>query len=392
MDIHDIVVLLNFAERCCHSKRFDVLPTVLYLFNSGTISRILYEELTRLFTEGDACLKIIMRLARECSFGQLVHALYMCNQAVIAEQLLGERYQRGSTVICSLTLTDGLYDGIGNFYGKLKSNLDNCVFTDKHDFLWKMAQHLKVEIRNHPPESSSQRLAADKLMVVHCLRLETFKTNNDRFSIIQDMHDDMKLAPATAIGHALFNYKLGSTYALEGDFQKADDLIREARPIVHATKPSFAVHYMYLHEVFTNLVQYKNNPTDEIKSRILFFGNRGLQSTKEDSSSDTRNITLILMMFMVFCLLGVGVDYGDIDVQVTDADREYARSLLVQFDWLSDNLESRREMAYCYLMCRLLWNEDRVRALYYGHRTLVLADSGVFRDVEKRNISKFVNR
>ena len=49
-------------------------------------------------------------------------------------------------------------------------------------------------------------------------------------------------------------YTLGSTYAPEGDFQKADDLIREARPVVHAAKPSFAVHCIYLHEVFTNLV------------------------------------------------------------------------------------------------------------------------------------------
>ena len=390
MDIRDIVVLLNFADRYCHSKRFDVLPVVLYLFHSGAISNSLYKQLTTLFTEGDDCLKIIMRLARECTFGQLVNALYACSQVIMAEQLLDERYHRGS--IYPLALTDGFHDNVGSFYGKLKSNIDNRAFKNENDFLWRMGQKFKHEIRKHPPDSSSQRRAADKLMVVHCLRLETFKTNSDRFSIIQDMHDDMKLVPVTAIGEALFNYKLGSTFALEGDFQKAEDFTGKARPILCVTRPSFAAHYMYLHKVFTKLVEYKNTPTDEIKTRILFFGNRGLQSTKEDSGLDTRHITLMLMTFMISCLLGCGIDFDEINVAVTDADRQYARSLLVQFDWLSDNLESRREMAYCYLMCRPLWDEDRVKALCYGRRALVLADNGVFRDAEKRNIFKFISR
>ena len=392
MNIHDKVVLLNFAERCCHSKRFDVLPVILHLFNSGTISRILYQELTKLFTEGDACIKIIIRLAKECTFRQLIHALYTCNQATLADQLLDECYQRGRTTIYSLALTDGFHDNVGSFYAKLKSNIDNCVFSDKNDFLWKMVQRLKFEIRSYPPDCSRQRRTADKLMVVNCLRLETFKTTNERFSIIQDMHDGMKLAPVTAIGDALFNYKLCSTYALEGKFQKADDLAQGARPILCITRPSFAVHCIYLHEVFTLLVEYKNTPTVEIKTRLLFFANRGLQSTKEDDAYDTRHMTLILLTFMIFCLLGIGIDFGEINVDVTDSDREYARSLLIQFDWLSDNLELRREMIYCYLMSRLMMNEDRTRALYYGHRAKVLVDSGVFRDEEKRNISKFIDR
>ena len=94
---------------------------------------------------------------------------------------------------------------------------------------------------------------------------------------------------------------------------------------------------------------------------------------------------------MISCLLGVGIDFEEIDVDVTDSDREYARSLLLQFDRLSDNLESRREMAYCYLMSRLL-QQDKEKALWYGLRAKVLADSGVFRDAEKRNISKFIDR
>ena len=95
---------------------------------------------------------------------------------------------------------------------------------------------------------------------------------------------------------------------------------------------------------------------------------------------------------MIFCLLGVGIDFEEINVGVTDSDREYARSLLIQFDWLSDNLESRCGMSYFYLMLRLLLNGDRTRAQCYGHRTKVLPDSGVFRDAEKRNISKFIDR
>ena len=95
---------------------------------------------------------------------------------------------------------------------------------------------------------------------------------------------------------------------------------------------------------------------------------------------------------MISCLLGVGIDFEDINVGVTDSDRKYARSLLAQFDWLSDDLESRREMAYCYLTSRLLQHEDRDRAMCYGLRAKVLSDSGVFREAEKRNISKFIDR
>ena len=225
-----------------------------------------------------------MRLARECTFVQLVHALFMCNQSILAEQLLEERYHRGTICLCiySLARTGGFHSAAASFYRILKSNIDNCVFRDKNDFLWRMVQRLKIEIRRHPPDSTKQRQAADKLMVVHCLRLETFENTAERFSIIQDMHDGMLLSPVTTEVDALFQCKLGSTYALEGDFHKSNDYIRGARSVLCETRPSFPVHYIYLNEVFTELVGYQNTPTEEIKTRLLFLGNRGLQSTVED--------------------------------------------------------------------------------------------------------------
>ena len=62
------------------------------------------------------------------------------------------------------------------------------------------------------------------------------------------------------------------------------------------------------------------------------------------------------------------------------------------FDWLSDNNESRRKMAYCYLMSRLIQHEDTEKK-HYGliSERWFFQTVGVFREAEKRNISKYID-
>ena len=392
MNKHDINTLLTVATNCTH-KRFDVVPVLQFLYRSDTISPALYQELERLYGRGEACLKIIIRLARECSCQQLIYALFMCNHSDLAEQLLQDRYHRGNTGVYSLARTGGSDSCVAIFYKTQKTNVDNGVFKDKNEYLWKLAQSLKGKIRRLPSNSSRQRREADKLMITHCLRLETYQDTSERFSIIQDMSDGMLLSSVTAEGNALFVSKLGSTYALEGNFERSSEHIREAHSVLFVTKPSFVVHYIYLNEVFTKLLEYKNTPTDEIKTRLLFLGNRGLLSTKEDrDESHTRQIKLMLLTFMISCLLGVGVNFDEIEVEVTNSDWSYAKGLLAQFDELSDSLESRREMAYCYLMSRLLRYEDRAKALVYAKRAECFTEDGAFRGREIRNISNFITK
>ena len=71
-----------------------------------------------------------------------------------------------------------------------------------------MGERPKIETRSCAPDCSRQRRAIEKLMVVNCVRLETVKAINKRFSVIQGMHEGMMLTSVTAIGEALFNYKL----------------------------------------------------------------------------------------------------------------------------------------------------------------------------------------
>ena len=392
MNSHDINALLSVAGRCAH-KRFDILPVVQFLLQFGSISFILYEELIRLFTTGEACLKIILRLPKECTFQQLIYALFMCNHGELAEELKMERFHRGHMCIYSLARSEGFHTLVAKFYRHLKMNIDNCVFVNKRDYLWKTAQSLKARIVELPRDSSRQRQAADKLMVTQCLRLEIYQDTIERFSIIQDMREGMHLASVTAEGDAIFKSKLGSTFALDGDFITADKYIRGARSGLLTTAPSFGSHYINLNEVFTKLVEYKTNSSDSIKSSLPFIGNRGLQSTTEDIDEiHTTQIKLMVLTFMISCLLGVGINFDEINVEVTEKDKKYAKSLLVQFDNLSDNLESRREMVYCYLMSRLWMTDDRERALHYAKRARVLSKDGAFRNAETDNISNLIVR
>ena len=101
--------------------------------------------------------------------------------------------------------------------------------------------------------------------------------------------------------------------------------IRRARAVLCETRLSLPVHYIYVHEVLRELIENKNTPTEEIKTRLLFLENRGLQSPIEDDDETyTRHINLMLLTFMMGCLLGVGIDFEDIHVGATDPDRKYA--------------------------------------------------------------------
>ena len=230
----------------------------------------------------------------------------------------------------------------------------------------------------------------DKLLVTYCVSVEVVTDVSSRLERLNTIRNNETVRECQ-LSEAILTSKEGATYALKGDFERAEELMFRARVSLQHFKPSWATYYHYMGEVFLKVAEFSKNPTDNTKSSLLFYGFAGLRSVGNEDEETQRFWKRIYLSFMLYGLLAMNLLLGKVNVEITVNDRILAKALLSEFNRLSRGMETRRDMVYAFLMAKLLEAEDLELALTYARRAETLSIAGgVLRNGEAENISVYV--
>ena len=166
----------------------------------------------------------------------------------------------------------------------------------------------------------------------------------------------------------------------------------KARLIFMHVKASWFIYFHYLNEVFLTVAKFEKMPSDDIKQRLLFYGFSGVRSVANEAEDTQRMFKRIYFSFMLYGLLSLGLFLNEINFPISAEDKSWARTLLLEFNRLSEGMETRRDMLYAFFMSRLHEKDDPPLALIYAQRARTLSESGVLRKGEKENICTFTEK
>ena len=278
-------------------------------------------------------------------------------------------------------------------YFSLKRNIDNATFSDKEEFLKMKTQQFSNELQRLNPESARRRSCLlDKLLVAYCVSVEVITDVPSRLEGLNLIRNDVTVRESQ-MSEAILISKEGATNALKGDFERAEELMFQARISLQPFKPSWASYYHYMGEVFLKVAEFSKSPNNDTKQSLLLYGFSGLRTVGNEDEETQRFWKRIYLSFMLYGLLGLDLFLGEVNVEITAEDRSLAKTLLSEFNRLSGGMETRRDMVYAFLMSKVLETNDLELALTYARRAETLAKAGgVLRNGEAENISAFVSK
>ena len=288
---------------------------------------------------------------------------------------------------------DGSHSSALALYCTLKRNIDNSTFSDKKGFLHVKTQQFLNELQGLNPMSTRRRSCLlDKLLVVYCTSVEVITDVPSRREGLNLIRND-EYVRASPSAEAVLHSKEGATYDLQGDFERAEELMFRTRVSLAHFKPSWAAYYHYMGEVFLKVAEFGKCPNKHTKQSLLFYGFSGLRSVGNEDEQTQRFWKRIYISFMLYGLLGLNLFLGEVNIEITGEDRTLAKTLLSEFNRLSGGMETRRDMIYAFLMSRLLEFDDIELALTYARRAETLSKAGgVLRKGEAENVSAFVSK
>ena len=346
-----------------------------------------------MYEKGEQFVRILTKAIRYCSFSNLVHALYECGYSDLADKM-NFNTSVSDVLTDIVSKVDGSHSTALALYSSLKQNIDNGSFLDEKRFLQMKTQHLLVELQCLNPESTRRRSCLlDKLLVVYCTTVEVSVADvSSRLEGLEVIRND-KCLRESQIAEAIVHSKEGATYALNGDFERAEELMFRSRVALHSFKPSWATYYHYFGEVFLKCAVFCKHPNIDTKQSLLYRGFSGLRLVENEDEQTQRFWKRIYISFMLYGLLGLNWFLAELNVEITREDRALANTLLTEFNRLSGGMETRREKIYAFLMAKLLEIEDLELALTYARRAETLSKAGGgLRKGEAENISAFVSK
>ena len=390
MSSADIDGLLTVAADAA-DKQYDANKVIDALHCENIIPNRICDYLKSMYAEGED-FWIVLKLSRYCSFSSLKYGLYVCNYVDIAERLEHSRYGTAGPATLTVSKAEGNHDSALELYYNLKKHIDNSAFKDRTAFLRLKADHFMNEIQILNPESTRRKQCLfDKMVVIRCLTVEVTTDSEIRTQALNDMRNDKILRQAKASETPIYG-KEASTYALQGDFDTAEELMLKARLILVNTKASWVIYYHYLNEVFLKVAEFEKTPCNEVKQGLLFYGFAGVHSLANEDEEIQRMWKRIFISFMLYGLLCFGLFLEEIDFPITNEDRKLARTILLEFDRLSQDMETRRDMLYALFMARLHEDSNVEQALIYAKRAQTMSKNGELRKGEAENISKFISK
>ena len=387
----ELNVLLNVANEVT-GKQYGPILLCEVLLKERIISKRAYYFLSKIYEEGEEFRKVLVKLHQFCSLASLIYALYVCSYTDIADIL----HKNGcdfrptqSVSVHGIPKQDSCHKSAVVFYITLKKSIDNDALIDKAGILQSKSTQLSNDLKNLRPDHTRRKeCLTDKLMVVKCLTVEVTTNPEKRFAEINKIDQDNALSHKT-IAKAPIYGKEACTHALVGDFETAEQLIMKARLILINVKTSWVVYYHYLNELFLKVAEFKKQPSEETKQSLLFYGFSGLKAVVNESKTTLRQWKRMYISFMLYGVLNLGLFLEEIQFPITREDRELARTLMLEFNRLSEGMETRRDMLYAFFMSRLHEDEDIQLAMTYAKRAVLLSDIGELRKGEKENIAAF---
>ena len=390
----ELVTFLELMETE-FDRNYDAMKIINVLENKNLPS-CAYTRLTKMYEEGEPFVRIMTKAISCCTYSSLVHALYECGYSDIANKMENFIVARGNAVTVDaiadvVSKIDGSHSSALALYYSLKRNVDNATFLDKNEFLKFKTQQLSSEFQHLDPEMTSRRSCIiDKLLVTYCVSVEVVTDVSSRLERLNTIRNN-ETVHESQLSEAILTSKEGATYALKGDFERAEELMFRARVSLQHFKPSWATYYHYMGEVFLKVALFSRCPNDDTKSSLLFYGFAGLRSVGNEDEETQRFWKRIYLSFMLYGLLGVNLLLSEVTVEITADDRTIAKSLLSEFNRLSRGMETRRDMVYAFLMAKLVETEDLELAITYAKRAETLSKAGgVLRTGETENISTYV--
>ncbi|XP_033727731.1 uncharacterized protein LOC117317054 [Pecten maximus] len=239
----------------------------------------------------------------------------------------------------------------------LKINTHNNTFKNPQENLHELSQRFRVRFLSEV-DSEKRMMLADKYAASLCAEIDShtmlyvrkFPTHN----LFKELENLIPETSNTHVTEVAFKSRMAIACAIADDTERGDEFLTDARVASYHIGPCVQLDNMLYIQVFNYLCQFENNPTDELRDKIITFAGISLQALEDEDDITRIFWKRMFLLRMVYCLLGIS-NRCDLIPRCVIRQKYVtkARKLMAEIDKIWDGIESRRRMFYHVARARL---------------------------------------